>query len=629
MVNCNPETVSTDYDTSDRLYFEPLDTESVLAICEREKPDGVVIQFGGQTPLKLARAIEDAGYRILGTPFDAVDLAEDRERFAGLLRAHGLRSPEWGIAASPDEAVEIAERIGYPVLVRPSYVLGGRAMRVCYTADDVREMPPFERILVDRFVEHAVEVDVDALCDGVDTYVAAVMQHVEEAGVHSGDSACVLPGAEPQLRADAGDRARRADPRPRARRRRAPQRPARGHGRRRGLRARGEPARVADGAVREQGDRRRARQGGVPPRARGDGLGARAAARAAAAAVERQGGGPAVRALPRQRPGARPGDALDRRGDGERRRPLDRARQGRARRRAAAAALRLRLHLHPRARPPAGRADRRDARRPRLRALRDRGDGRDARRGGHRGRAGAEAQRGDRRRADGRRPDPPRPLRSRHQHAGRPQRALRRLRDPRGGARAARARASRRSRARPPPCTRSRRRAPSRPSLSRSGSMPSSASPSRLRVTGSERVGPYTLLRLERGGLEPGVPGQFFMLEAPGRLLPRPFSLCLAPPGELAFLVDPIGPGTEALCRARAGRRDRRPRAARATATGSTSSGRSSSAAGSGSRRCRTSPSSSAARRPSSSASAAPSTPRRPRSCPARRSSSIPSSSPS
>jgi carbamoyl-phosphate synthase large subunit len=193
MVNCNPETVSTDYDTSDRLYFEPLDAESVLAICEREKPVGVVIQFGGQTPLKLARVIEDAGYTILGTPFNAVDLAEDRERFAGLLKAHGLRSPEWGIAATPEESVEIAERIGYPVLVRPSYVLGGRAMRVCYDADDVREMPAFERILVDRFVEHAVEVDVDALCDGKDTYVAAVMQHIEEAGVHSGDSSCILP----------------------------------------------------------------------------------------------------------------------------------------------------------------------------------------------------------------------------------------------------------------------------------------------------------------------------------------------------------------------------------------------------------------------------------------------------
>src|SRR5204863_130194 len=143
----------------------------------------------------LARAIEDAGYRILGTPFDAVDLAEDRERFAGLLRAHGLRSPEWGIAASPDEAVEIAERIGYPVLVRPSYVLGGRAMRVCYSADEVRAAMEgtLGRVLVDRFLESAIEIDVDALSDGTDAYVGAVMQHVEEAGVHSGDSACVLP----------------------------------------------------------------------------------------------------------------------------------------------------------------------------------------------------------------------------------------------------------------------------------------------------------------------------------------------------------------------------------------------------------------------------------------------------
>jgi carbamoyl-phosphate synthase large subunit len=193
MVNCNPETVSTDYDTSDRLYFEPLDVESVLAVCDRERPEGVVIQFGGQTPLKLARAIDEAGYRILGTPFDAVDLAEDRERFAGLMRAHDLRSPAWGMAESQDEAVRIAHEIGYPVLIRPSYVLGGRAMRVCYSDEEVRSMPVHGRVLVDRFVENAVEVDVDALCDGVDTYVAAVMQHVEEAGVHSGDSACVLP----------------------------------------------------------------------------------------------------------------------------------------------------------------------------------------------------------------------------------------------------------------------------------------------------------------------------------------------------------------------------------------------------------------------------------------------------
>jgi carbamoyl-phosphate synthase large subunit len=195
MVNCNPETVSTDYDTSDRLYFEPLDAEAVLAVCEREQPEGVVIQFGGQTPLKLARAIEAAGHRILGTPFDAVDLAEDRERFGRLLDALGIACPQWGIARTPDEAIRTAERIGYPVLVRPSYVLGGRAMRVCSGPEAVAEA--FRGVhgptLVDRFLDHAIELDVDALCDGADVHVAAVMQHVEEAGVHSGDSACVLP----------------------------------------------------------------------------------------------------------------------------------------------------------------------------------------------------------------------------------------------------------------------------------------------------------------------------------------------------------------------------------------------------------------------------------------------------
>jgi carbamoyl-phosphate synthase large subunit len=195
MVNCNPETVSTDYDTSNRLYFEPRDAAGVLAVCERERPDGVVIQFGGQTPLKLARELEAAGFRILGTPFEAVDLAEDRERFGGVLRELGITCPEWGIAASGKAAVDIAERIGYPVLVRPSYVLGGRAMRVCHDADEVRTA--FAGVqgptLVDRFLEHAIEIDVDALCDGTETYIGAVMQHVEEAGVHSGDSACVLP----------------------------------------------------------------------------------------------------------------------------------------------------------------------------------------------------------------------------------------------------------------------------------------------------------------------------------------------------------------------------------------------------------------------------------------------------
>jgi carbamoyl-phosphate synthase large subunit len=195
MVNCNPETVSTDYDTSDRLYFEPLDVEHVLDVCEREQPTGVVIQFGGQTPLKLARAIEAAGFKVLGTPFEAVDLAEDRERFGRLLEELGIRCPAWGIADTPDAAVATAARIGYPVLVRPSYVLGGRAMRVCYDEAQVEAAMAGVTgpVLVDRFLEGALEIDVDALCDGVSVHIGAVMEHVEEAGIHSGDSSCVLP----------------------------------------------------------------------------------------------------------------------------------------------------------------------------------------------------------------------------------------------------------------------------------------------------------------------------------------------------------------------------------------------------------------------------------------------------
>ncbi|HET6624107.1 MAG TPA: carbamoyl-phosphate synthase large subunit, partial [Gaiellaceae bacterium] len=195
MVNCNPETVSTDYDTSDRLYFEPLSREHVLEVCSRERPVGVVTQFGGQTPLKLAGAIEEAGYRILGTPHAAIDLAEDRERFGTLVSELGVRCPPWAVVASPQEAAAAADRIGYPVLVRPSYVLGGRAMRACYDADQLEAAMAAVQgpVLLDRFVEHAIELDVDALCDGEEVYIAAVMQHVEEAGVHSGDSTCVLP----------------------------------------------------------------------------------------------------------------------------------------------------------------------------------------------------------------------------------------------------------------------------------------------------------------------------------------------------------------------------------------------------------------------------------------------------
>ncbi len=200
MVNCNPETVSTDYDTSDRLYFEPLTVEHVLAICEQERPEGVIVQFGGQTPLKLASALEAAGIPLLGTPVDAIDLAEDRARFGDLLKRLGVEHPPYGTAMSAPEALEIAEWVGYPLLVRPSYVLGGRAMEICYSTEDLQtyldvhvRADPEHPLLIDRFLENAIEVDVDALCDGTEAAIAGIMQHVEEAGVHSGDSACVLP----------------------------------------------------------------------------------------------------------------------------------------------------------------------------------------------------------------------------------------------------------------------------------------------------------------------------------------------------------------------------------------------------------------------------------------------------
>ncbi|MBU4240469.1 MAG: carbamoyl-phosphate synthase large subunit, partial [Actinobacteria bacterium] len=200
MVNCNPETVSTDYDTSDRLYFEPLTFEDVMNIIDRECPVGVIVQLGGQTPLKLAIPLERAGVNILGTSPSAIDRAEDRERFGRALKNLGIRHPPDGIANSAAGALEAAARIGYPVLVRPSYVLGGRAMEIVYN-DEMMERyivtavkaSPEHPVLIDKFLEDAKEIDVDALADGKEVYVAAIMEHVEEAGIHSGDSACVIP----------------------------------------------------------------------------------------------------------------------------------------------------------------------------------------------------------------------------------------------------------------------------------------------------------------------------------------------------------------------------------------------------------------------------------------------------
>jgi carbamoyl-phosphate synthase large subunit len=200
MVNSNPETVSTDYDTSDKLYFEPLTREDVLNIMEQERPEGFIVQFGGQTPLNISVALAEAGVNILGTSPDSIDLAENRERFQELLKQLNILQPDNGIASNEREAVKIAKRIGYPVVVRPSFVLGGRAMEIVYDQKDLEfyinnavQVSPGKPVLIDRFLDHAIEIDVDAISDGRSTIIGGIMEHIEEAGIHSGDSACVLP----------------------------------------------------------------------------------------------------------------------------------------------------------------------------------------------------------------------------------------------------------------------------------------------------------------------------------------------------------------------------------------------------------------------------------------------------
>jgi carbamoyl-phosphate synthase large subunit len=200
MVNCNPETVSTDYDTSDKLYFEPLTVEDVLQIYNKEKPEGVIVQFGGQTPLNICKEIEQAGVRILGTSTDSIDLAEDRDRFSKVIKKLGIPQPASGMASNLEQALDIAKKIGYPLMVRPSYVLGGRGMEVVYDEQMLThyvnaavDISPDRPILIDKFLEHALEVEADAISDGKDAFIPAVMEHIELAGIHSGDSACVLP----------------------------------------------------------------------------------------------------------------------------------------------------------------------------------------------------------------------------------------------------------------------------------------------------------------------------------------------------------------------------------------------------------------------------------------------------
>ena len=446
MVNCNPETVSTDYDTSDRLYFEPLTAETVLDIVRVEQSAGDLaglnIQFGGQTPLKLAKALEAAGVPILGTAPDAIDLAEDRERFRALLAELGLRQPENETCTASADARAIAERIGYPVVVRPSYVLGGRAMEIVSDSEgltrymrDAVEAFGDGPILLDRYLKDAVEVDVDALADGENVAVAGILEHIEEAGIHSGDSACALPPHS--LDAGTLDEIRRQTVAlaPRARRARPDERAVRHPGRHR-LRAGGQPAGEPHGALRRQDHRRADREARSARHGRREAAGDDDQRRCRAGTRGGQGGGVPLRALPRRRSGARAGDEVDRRGHGHRPRLRQRLRQGADRRRHAPPGLGPGLRLGAGRRQAGRRGDRPQPRRARLRSRRHRrhpqraGAGRDRGAARQQGAAGPPARR---RRHQGRHD----PARGQH-HRRRPGQA-RQLSAQARGARASRA----------------------------------------------------------------------------------------------------------------------------------------------------------------------------------------------
>ena len=421
MVNCNPETVSTDYDTSDRLYFEPLTLDDVLGIVEVERPEGVIVQFGGQTPLKLAAGLEAAGVPLLGTSPEAIDLAEDRGRFGALLERLGLKAPPYATAHGAEQALAAAPGVGFPLLVRPSYVLGGRAMELVYSTEALADYLARtganggREIFLDRFLENAIEVDVDAICDGEDVWIGGIMQHVEEAGIHSGDSACVLPphslgtamlreireataaialelGVVGLINAQygvLGEKLYVIEANPRASRT-VPF----------VSKATGLP--LAKLACRVMLGERLGR-----PRPPG---------RSWRRPRIREGGGAAIRPLRGRRRAARAGDALDRRGDGRRAGLPGRVREGPGRRGRPAAAGRDGLPYRDRLRQGGDRGRGRAAARSGIQHRRDRRDRRHDRSHGYPGRTAQQAGRGIAARG---RQDRGRRRRPRDQHADR------------------------------------------------------------------------------------------------------------------------------------------------------------------------------------------------------------------